>query len=131
MPLRTAQRGRIHKPALRMQAETATLPTRTGKGRPEFRACIQYAPSACRQEISAEERHLNERRLKVVERESGAEAGNQNVVQIHAERPQEEERRDQNEGNKEASFGERRVRVHRRWLSRNVVGRCIPSAPIR
>ena len=62
-----------------------------------------------RQEVAAEERRLNQRRLKVRQAEQLLEVRNEDVVEVDAQRPQEEEGRDEDERQDVASLGEWRA----------------------
>ena len=66
------------------------------------------------QEVATEERRLNQRRLEVAQVERLLEVGNQDVVEVDADRPEEEERRDQDERHEIPAFGKRRTTIGHR-----------------
>ena len=76
---------------------------------------------ACRQrhdEISTEERGLDQRRLKVTQVERLFQVRNEHVVEVDTERPQKEERRDQHERNDVAALRQWRTAIGHAFSSR-------------
>ena len=61
------------------------------------------------EEVSAEESNLDEGRLEVGEVECAAQMGDEDVVEIDADGPEEEEAGDEDEGPEVAAFGDGRV----------------------
>src|SRR5689334_23076264 len=66
----------------------------------------QAAGDDGRKKVAAEEGNLNEGGLKVAQAKRGFEVGNENVVEVDAEGPEEKETRDQDKGENIFSFGQ-------------------------
>src|SRR5262249_14783948 len=72
-------------------------------------ADLLHEPSGrqCRKKIPAEERRLDEGRLKIIESQSLLQMWNQDVIQVDTQRPKEEQTGDQNKRHNVASLGDR------------------------